>query len=357
MNAARTVRERAAAALDVDANASSGEAHAAFLKRLAADGFAPPEEAVWAVNALAGTRLPLSEGGRAEAAANEAEIVDRFAREYWSIQPGSRRERWNELAWQLTDAEAKARMAELEAGLPFDTGPHENPLVETVAAAIRDLYVLPPREFIVRRTDWLIANRNDIVDLRDASKRLRAERHEFNRLVPSLAVELARTPPLGSVPPIDRVFAEAEQEDHARREVAQAEAEVRRRERAAAATSTSSDTGSGCGGVPIYLIIGISLFAIRACASGNRSESTPSPAIRWQQNQDLLIPPLKTKANFTDAEIEAFNEYERDKPFIPRLETPPRYSQWILAGRPGWMRRPLETRPGWPPPYLKGTSR
>ncbi|MFO0802223.1 MAG: hypothetical protein U0791_03730 [Gemmataceae bacterium] len=352
----RTIRDRAAAALDVDANAPAGVARAAFLKRLAADGFAPPEEAVWAANALAGTRLPLSEGGRAEVAAIEAEIVDRFAREYWSIPPGVRRERWNELAGQLTDADAKARMAELEAGLPFDIEPHENPLVETVATAIRDLYVLPPREFIVRRTEWLIANRNDIADLRDAAKRLRAERHEFNRLVPSLAVELARTPPLESVPPIDRVFAEAEQEDHARREVAQAEAEVRRRERVATAAATAN-TGSGCSGVPVYLIIGIILFAIRACAAGNRSEPTTAPRINWDQNKEFLVPPFKQKSTFTDAEIRSFNEYERDKPFTPGLEVPPRYSQWILAGRPGWFRLPVERLPGWPPPSLRGTSR
>jgi len=323
-----TVRERAAAALDADADASPAEARAAFLKRLVADGFSPPEEAVWAANALAGTALPLSDGGRAEAAATEAELVDRFAREYWSLHADVRRERWHSLNAMLTDPEAKTRMAELEAGLAFDTAPHENPLVESVAAAIRELYVLPPREFIVRRTQWLIANRKDIVDLRDASKRLRSERHAFNRLAPSVAVELARTPPLEAVEPIDPLFAQAEQEDITRKEIARAESAEQRRVQAEAAVSSS---GSGGGGWVIYVAIGIALFAFRTCYSSTRTDPTPSFRFDLQQTWKSNVP--KPVSRFTNEQLLSFADYERRKSLGERdLVEPPGYTFYRLNG-------------------------
>jgi hypothetical protein len=329
---ASTLREWAAEALDAEADASPSAGRAAFLKRLAADDFLPPEEAVEAANVLGNVNVPLTDGAKADAAANEAELVDRFAQGYWSLPPDVRFHRWHELQRQLTDGEAKSRMRDLEAGLGIAVVPQENPLIESVAREIRELYVLKPRDLVIRRTEWLIENQKQIADLRDAAKRLRAEHHEFNRLVPSLAVELARAPRLETVPPIDAVFAEAEREEAARKEQVQAEAAVRRT--ATRAESAGSSGGSG-GGWPIYVIIGIGLFALRACLAVTKPDPTPTyrfdppPALHQRPN----FPPASSR--FSQKEILDCMIYDLKTNQQKRsMPTPVRWEEWLNAGRP-----------------------
>ncbi|MFO0802222.1 MAG: hypothetical protein U0791_03725 [Gemmataceae bacterium] len=330
MSAARTIRDRAAAALDVVANAPAGVARAAFLKRLTADGFAPPEEAVWAANALAGTRLPLSEGGRAEVAAIEAEIVDRFAREYWSIPPGVRRERWNELAGQLTDADAKARMAELGAGLSMAAAPRESRPVEAVAAVIRDLFVLRPRDRIIRRTLWLFEHSDQALELRDAARQLRLEDFSLDALDPTLTVQLESDSPLEAIAPLApglSVVDRAEQDEFA----AAASFFWQRSDEPIEDTPPQSDS-KGC----LILLIGpvaaiFVLIASQFIPSCNWGKNKTRPEYRYEPPQ----PPAEIPASrqYTYEEMRSFLEFEQRQAAGAKDEIPPpKYLYWRLSG-------------------------
>jgi len=322
MMAAGAFRARAAAALDADEDASLAEARDAFLKRLTADGFVPPEEAVWAANALAGVKLSLSLGGWAEAAATEAEIVDGFSRAYWSVPPDQRRERWHSLNAMLTDAEAKSRMAELEAGLGFDTAPHENPSVESVSAAIRELYVLRPRERVVRRTGWLFEHCDQQQELRAAAQRLRLERSGLSLLVPSVSVQLECDSPLKFIGPLDPALslvdpAEADEYD------------ANRVARPSTADPVQSNS-KGC----MMLLIGpvaalVVLVASQYIPSCHWGKKDTRPQFRYEPA--ATAPDYPVFRQFTVEDLRSFWEYEQrqargEKDGIP----PPKYMLWRL---------------------------
>jgi len=327
------LREKAAEVLNVPATAEAGDVRAAFLKRLEADGFVPPEDATWAARTLGESRLLLGVDSQSEAAAAERDAVERFAKEYWSLVPASRLARYRELLKALSDAVAMWRLRSLEAGLEVDASPHENPLVEEVAAAIRAMYVMTPRNCSIERCRWLEAVADRRADLRDAARRLRMDDPKLGRLVPALHTELGRKEQFQPVPEMDEAILEAEREATTRRRMRKAEAEVLAAYRT---TPSQMQEGSGCGGWSVYIGILIAVFLARTCHSLTRDTTQPTQ-FQINQNQKWVPPKIDPKIewDFTAREILAFEEYERSRNLgDPSAKMPLNYAKWMLAGKP-----------------------
>jgi hypothetical protein len=146
---------RAAAALDVPPDAGASAARAAFLRRLAAEGFIPPESVVAAVNVLAGTACPVTPAAVDGPTGPDAE-VEEFVRAYWSLAPAARRARWETLFAGNRNGSTRAVLRRLEAGLDVVVFPHADTIAEEIADLVRELFLLPPRERSLRRATWLV---------------------------------------------------------------------------------------------------------------------------------------------------------------------------------------------------------
>lgn len=332
---------RAAAVLDVPLDAGAAVARAAFLRRVVADRFAPPEECVAAANALAGAALPLSPDGRSDAAEQARADVEAFAAAYWSLPPAERRARWAGLSALAGEAVARHRLAHLEAGLDVSAVPHDNPLVEEIAAAVRTLCVLGPRERAVRRAEWLSERADRMRDLADAARRLRADAPALTRLEPELARRLADGVPLAAVPGVNPGTAAVENAARAAREARRIREQVARTQSAA-----SADDGWGVGRVALIgLFILSAVFRAAFSSSGSHDpvpSHKPSPFIVPSYRPPTYTPaagnmppaPPFLSADtdvgllFTPEEVEAIRKYEQN----PTGPAPPRYLLYRTIG-------------------------
>ncbi|MDB5307333.1 MAG: hypothetical protein JWO38_1535 [Gemmataceae bacterium] len=337
-------RARAAAALGVPADATPGDARAAFLRRLGRNGFAPPEDAVAAANAIAALTLPLTPEAAADASSKLQAEVAAFASDYWSLEPSERRVRWGELLGLCRDDRTRRRVAALEPGLDVLPGPHLNPLVEETAAAIRLLFVLGPRERAVRRAEWLASRAGRLRDLGDGTRRLRADAPDLARLEPEFVRRLSESAPLAAVPAVDSRFAEEERNERARHAAAEVHKRLadqgrRRYQPPGRRDESNANTILRGGGFFIAVIL---IGLVRAMlSSGTRSDSPsyyrPDPPRSVPILPDPLVqdPPKGNKIVFSTAEIRRFEEYERKRAAgTVDLVAPRWYSLWEALGRP-----------------------
>lgn len=152
-------RARWAEVLNAPADAGPDAAVSAFLRALPADGFLPPAEKAAAVNALAGTSLPVGKDYDADELLREE--VRAFAANFWTLPPAERLTAWADLSRRATGERAAAALLALEPGLDVDADPLPDPGAEELAALARALFVLPPRERAIRRNEWLAARASD----------------------------------------------------------------------------------------------------------------------------------------------------------------------------------------------------
>jgi hypothetical protein len=162
------------------------EITAAFLRALPADQFVPPEEAAVAVNALAGTALPLSARGEAVAASDLGAEVAGFAAAFWSLPPADRRPRWAGLSARCGDNHLRNQLTALQPGLDVEVKPHPDPTTEELAALVRELFVLPPHAQALRRVAWLAERADRYKAVVDCACRLIAENAATIHLNPVL---------------------------------------------------------------------------------------------------------------------------------------------------------------------------
>lgn len=324
MTAATTPQARAAAALGVSPDAGADAARAAFLRRLAADGFLPPEECVVGANLLAGASLPVGPDGTADAAARAREDVGAFAAGYWALAPAARKARWAELTAAAPDEPTRRRLAHLEGGLGIGVSVHPNPLVEEAAAAVRELYVLGPRDRAVRRAAWFAERSGRLEELRDASRRLQADAPRLAALDPDLFRRLTIGAGLELLPAIDSRAAEAERNERAGRAAAEMFARTLNRPR-----PQTADTGGGWSWGGVFVVVAV-IGAILRAVSSSGSQTPRPPEYSIPESRSLRVDKFYQPTEFTEVQVAAFHHYEIDRKGVP----PPWYDSWVRAGRP-----------------------
>src|SRR3978361_2082340 len=108
MPPAEAPRNRAAAILGVPSDSDADGVRAAFLQKLAAYDFTPPEEWNAAAVRLGADRLPSVIDCSAE---YERADVAEFLASYWSLPPERRTARWNALDGRCRDGEVRAALS------------------------------------------------------------------------------------------------------------------------------------------------------------------------------------------------------------------------------------------------------
>lgn len=325
-------RARAVAVLRVPPDCTPADARAAFLRRVAADGFVPPEACVAAANRLAGTAVPLSAGGAEVEVAHFRNEIEAFAAAYWSLPPADRRARWAGLSAGATDEPPAARLRGLEAGLDLAVEPHPNPLAEEVAGAVRELYVLGPRGRAVRRAGWVAARADRVGDLADGYRRLRADAPLLAALEPELPNRLTRAVPLAPVAARGLLTGEqlaAVQRDFTARLVS---AVPPRPSPKAAPAGEGIGWKSWVGGLWIAFIL------LRLVASSSTTTTTPRSEPYYTPPPVHIAPIWNQTRTFTELDVKAFRafEFRRDFGTIPASQNvpPAGYTDWVLLGRP-----------------------
>jgi hypothetical protein len=318
-----TPRARAAAVLDLSATADGPVARAAFLRRLTDDNFVPPEVAVAAVNALAGTAIPLTPEATAEAMPALREEVDAFAAQYWALAPAARRERWANLSSRCDAGPDAVFLAQLELGLDLAIVPFSDADAAELAEKARGLYVLRPRERAVSRAEWL-ADWLRGRDWRPAVHELREADPSTAELEPTLLdrLETDRRVPISVKAASARVLAKA--------------GAAKAREAAKLVSEEpSGSSGRGTRSAASILATVALLVAFKACNGAMRKPMLPAlpyatpPRSNYQDQLDAI--------SFTDQQIKAFLDYDRTH-LTPATRTssqpPPYYAAWVLAGKP-----------------------
>jgi hypothetical protein len=253
-----------------------------------------------------------------------------FAQEYWSLPPKDRRARWAALSAVAVPA-TRGWLSRLEPGLDIAGTPHANPLVRELEDAVRELFVLEPVARPARRAAWLADRSESHRDFGDAARRLQADAPELTGLEPLLLWMLKSKPPVFPIPGIDPSVAEAEQAERARR--AEEKQNRAREPRRPVADSSDSSSWFNWKLAPAVLIF-VSLLMRGACSVARNSSSSSSPPYSPPKYFEPDAP--KFKFEFTAEEIRKFNDYERQKAVgTPGITPPPKYTGWILAGRPG----------------------
>ncbi|MBA4064903.1 MAG: hypothetical protein C0501_14550 [Isosphaera sp.] len=324
-----TTRERAAEALGLPPGATAAEAAAAFLAGLPAAGFVPAPARVAAVNALAGATVPADPDEDDGAAAE----VEAFAREFWSVAPAARRTAWDALRAGVGDGPVSARLLDLQPGLDVDPDPvPPGPAAEEVAALVKELFVLPPRERAVRRNGWLLANAGRHADLVAGTKELAHLRPDLVGLDPVLAARLS--------PAFDAAaFAAAAEALPLMEPVTPEWPEPSAWSPAGGGSQPSRAKTEGAGfGLPVYwlLIVGFGVI-VKLCGGGLSDRSSPSraplppPEYRPYSPQPLIPQTTpRTSPLFHKAQVELFREYADN----PQGPAPPSYQLWLEKGRP-----------------------
>lgn len=350
-------RSRAAASLGVSEDADAAAARAAFLRRVAAEGFIPPEECVAAARQLASVPLPLSREQQQEEEAVQRAAVEAFAAGYWNFEPSERRAYWQTLVQHTTFSPARLRLERLEAGLELHSPRHVNPLVAELADAVKELFILDGRAEFIRRLAWLEERSDRLADYRDAARRFRTDLPDLAKLAPDFFRELMD--PIVAIPAIDSAIAAAEQHNRA----VQASAEVQEKLILARGSSRERQTESdwsklGCFGPLLFLMLVKGCIALVSSEAVKQSphDSPPSyspplyrppPPPTYSPNPSFEEAVKKIekmheesrkrlKADFSAEEVDQFRAYER-KLFAGErdLTKPKLYDHWVFLGRPG----------------------
>jgi hypothetical protein len=281
---------RAAAVLGVPAAAPAAAARAAFLRQLADEQFLPPEPLTAAANVLAGAAVPLTDYGRACEAGLRRDDLRAFAAAYWSLPPADRRARWAELGDGCRhDSEVFRFRRDLEPGLHLAVILHQNPLVEDVAAAIRELFLLGPRERAIRRAAWLAERADRVRDLADAVRRLRTDDPGLAALDPDLSRRLASGVPLAAV---------SAGRGLERSEEVWAEAVAPTAHRTA--QSAPEPASGGINWTAVFVILSALGAILRAVSSGSQSSPPPRPSY----TQPYSLPPVPPRNSPDDLTME-----------------------------------------------------
>ncbi|MCE9563213.1 MAG: hypothetical protein K8U57_14310 [Planctomycetes bacterium] len=340
-------RTRAAAVLDLPADANADAAASAFLAALPTADFLPTSARVAAVNVLVGSTLPFETDEGAKIGPQE--MVDDFIGRFWSLDPTARVAEWVALSQCEEGNSVRSRLMALQSGLAISSDPQPEPVVEEVAGKVRELFLLSPRVRAIRRNEWLIANVIRLPELVEAATRLRRLCPTLVELEPQLFARLDRAfdavgfATAATAPPLH--LPDAPQ----RVEMAKAEFQKRYEEyqhdvvvaQARQAASSSSGKGSGSGGVGWLAIFGV-IFVIRIIASlGSNQSQSNKPAI--PNNYQIQTPVWKSPdphrfgnddvprmVYFSTYQIAAFIEKERNQVIL----LPHGYDDWVLAGSP-----------------------
>jgi hypothetical protein len=334
-------RARWAEVLNAPADAGPDAAVSAFLRALPADGFLPPAEKAAAVNALAGTGLPVGKDYDADELLREE--VRAFAVGFWALPPAERLTAWADLSRRVTGERTAAALLALEPGLDVAADPLPDPGAEELAALARELFVMPPRERAIRRNEWLATRASDGA----LWPQVLAAFAELRRLAPARA---ALDPQLGTAlaATFDRAALHAGHTTTTRPESEATAAADRARvamkmrdykERVAARngeTRTLDERDRANAkrvyfwGIAITFVVVLSMCVSSSC--GKRS----TPATRFDIPKNINSPPRTT---FTPEQVTEFRHYEDDFARGASVPTPANYHDWVRAGRPAGVSR------------------
>ncbi len=336
--------------LSVPAGADPEAALAAFLRSLPGYDFLPPPERAAAVNALAAAAVPVGKDGTTERLLREE--VDGFAARFWALDPADRRTEWAELVRRGAPA---ARLRALEPGLDVNPGPLADPAAGELAALVRELFLLPPRDRAIRRNTWLAARAGEADRWRAAFATVLAAAPALAALDGQLGLAFRPDSDLaalagasaeseaGSGRPVSAGVADfrvrmrdyeeataARRERAARRDRVYEEAAAARREKAARANpGIPGWLRITCGTLSIWMVVA----GFRATITNRREPALPSrpptPSYIDSPTAPSAAPSLLFRV-FSVAEVANFERYERDR----RGSPPADYATWVSAGRP-----------------------
>jgi hypothetical protein len=350
-------RARWAEELGVPAGATAGAALSAFLRALPASGFAPAPSRVAALNALAGTGAPT--GPDAEIEELLRGEVEAFARSYWELEPGERLTRWAELSRRGADA---PRLRELEPGLDVPRRQLSGVVAEALAAVMRELFVLPPRERAVRRNTWLAGAVAEEAKWREAFAAVRRDAPALAALDPQLAAALSESlAALGEAASAGggggrRMSIEVALVDFGARmreyQRGRTQAEYEAADSARAKKFLTWSAGTVALLMLSCCIRGLGTrqadrysappppppFELKHLTPGVPSGKYPGyPVAEYKPPADPAAPAeVKPLARFTALEVEQFLQYEQSVPARgPARSVPLRYYEWVQAAKPG----------------------
>jgi hypothetical protein len=191
-----TDRRHAADRLGVPADVSPTDARAAFLRKLPAIGFLPAPSLCAAAASLAGQAVPGSVGVIDDSTDDDAlrSDVATFARQFWSLPPEVRRERWQALVDRAAlDPPLTGRLRRLELGLDLRdaTGVPGPPRQREVVDMIQSLFVLGPIERAMRRREMLDGLPPPVAGWEKAARRLQNDLPAHAALEPALVERLS----------------------------------------------------------------------------------------------------------------------------------------------------------------------
>lgn len=256
---------------------------AAFFRALEGAGFAPPEALAVAVNDLTGAALPVTPDGVADAGARRRAEVEAFAAAFWTLPPAERRARLADLSAGRADAAAARRLRQLAPGLDVPAAGHPDPAAAEVAALVRELFVLPPRERAVRRARWLVAQEERFKDVAAAARLVLRGDLPTARLDPRLFDWFAAGTPLVPVPPFDHKGAKlgralANRSRHTRRERGERPEPENPPNKPVASQANENDLRIACS-VCLALVVLVALsVGLSAWKKMRKSASTSGPA-------------------------------------------------------------------------------
>lgn len=270
--------------LELPPDADEAAVRTAFLKKLAATDFVPPEGHAAAVNRLSRMRLPMSAEAKRESAGFERANLELFVQHYWRLAPAERTRTWERLDLHCSDPDVRQSLARLKTGLDVPVIRHEDWNADKLAVFIRESFLLKPRERAVRRMEWL-AEQSPGPALVERVRYLRQHDNATALLDPLLLHDLqqARAGPL-AVPPLEPDVLEK----IVAKETRKAEKARQKAERQAA----ESESGGGWTFSWHYIwVFAIIVRLIMALAGGNQStKSTPNYQPRYVPQADIYKP-------------------------------------------------------------------
>jgi|GEM_PF-6789046 len=327
-------RARWAEQLATSAESTSDEAVAAFLRTLPKGNFLPAPEQVAAVNALAAAALPVGPDYTVEQLLRNE--VETFAAQYWALAPTERRAAWEDLSRRGANV---ARLRELEQGLHLLVTPLADPIAEELAALMRELFVLPPRERSIRRNTWLFVRTAEETKWREAFAAVHREVPALATLDSQLAVALSPT----------HAEAALAQANSARQSALRARDDIkdgfddfgrRMREyqqtaKPAASSSGQSRATASFGAFGVLGVV-IVLFKILGAigSSGSTSPKYTPPVIPPNINYSAPAPDQGDQLKegpFSPEEVEKFEQYERDEAAGMARHRSTRYAVWKMS--------------------------
>ncbi len=277
-------RRQAAATLGLPPDADEAAVRAAFLKKLAAVDFVPPEGQAAAVNRLSRFRLPMSAEAKRESAGYERANLELFVQHFWRLAPAERARTWQRLDLHCSDPDVRQSLARLKPGLEVPVKRHEDWNADQLATFIRESFLLSPRERAVRRIEWL-AEQSPGPSLAARARYLRQHDGGAAELDPALIKDLLLAhaePP--AVPALDPATLEKVTAKESRK----AEKARRKAERQAAGSE-------GGGGFTfswhyLWLIAIIVRVVIGVAGRGGSTTSTPNYQPRYTPQADIYKP-------------------------------------------------------------------